>query len=90
MGKQKGLEKAQLWEKAGVSAETIAQFRSDTGLTQLELALLLHASVFTVSKWEIGMHCPRGYHLAQLKKLMKRFEGGEDIADTLREKLLMV
>ena len=39
-------------------SENIKTFRNMRGLTQTELAVLLHRSVGAVSNWEKGVNCP--------------------------------
>ncbi|MBU1067126.1 helix-turn-helix domain-containing protein [Patescibacteria group bacterium] len=85
-----GQNKEGIWKRSTISGEQIAKFREKTGLTQQELALLLHCTVFTVCKWETGKHRPQGYNVFQIRNLMKEFQEGKDIANDLRERLLSI
>ena len=50
----------------------ISQLRKALGLTQQQLADMIGAQRHTVTRWELGMHQPRGANLKALKELIAK------------------
>ncbi len=54
-----------------IQKDDVVRLRTRLGLTQEKFARKLGVSVSIVSKWEIGLHNPRGRPLRALERLAK-------------------
>lgn len=58
-------------EKGGDSMRTLKKLRLKRGLTQEELADILHVNRTTVTHWENGTNKPRANMLVKLSKVLR-------------------
>lgn len=62
------------WEKTKIDGDLIRELRRRLGLTQGQLAELLHVDQGTISRWERGVESPRPARREALSKLLLKDE----------------
>ena len=64
-----------------LNGHQIAQARKEKGLTQIQLAYLMHVSTEAVSKWEKGAYAPGPEKEDKLRRILGIAYAGADLRD---------